>query len=57
MPFTAFLGEDEIAQNKVSVKNMADGTQETLSPEDAIARIQAAIAVSATAAPIREPAN
>ncbi len=57
VPFTAFLGEDEIAQNKVSVKNMADGTQETLSPEDAIARIQAAIAVSATAAPIREPAN
>ena len=35
VPFAALLGEDEIAQGKVSLKDMATGTQSLLSPEEA----------------------
>ncbi len=35
VPFAALLGEDEIAQGKVSLKDMATGTQTLLSPEEA----------------------
>ena len=41
IPFAVLLGEDEIAQNKLSVKNFATGQQVTVSPEEAIALIQA----------------
>ena len=42
IPFVAFLGEDEIAANTVSVKRLATGEQQTLPPEDAAALILAA---------------
>lgn len=35
IPFVIFLGEDEIAQEKVSLKDMREGTQELLSISDA----------------------
>ena len=35
IPFTAFLGEDEIAQGKISLKNMQTGEQQLLSPAEA----------------------
>ena len=41
IPFAVLLGEDEIAQNKLSVKNFATGQQVTVSPEEAIGLIQA----------------
>ena len=42
IPFVAFLGEDEIAANTVSVKRLATGEQQTLSHEDAARLILAA---------------
>ena len=43
VPFAVLLGEDELAQNKCSVKNMATGEQQTLSPEEAAAWIKASL--------------
>ena len=43
IPFCVFLGEDEIAQGKCSVKDMETGNQETLSPEEACLKIREAI--------------
>ena len=40
VPFAVLLGEDEIAANMCSVKNMATGQQVTLSVEDAAALIR-----------------
>ena len=42
IPFCILLGEDEIAENKVSLKNMNEGTQETLDLSAAIDKILAA---------------
>ncbi len=42
VPFAVLLGEDEISQNKCSVKNMRTGEQVTVSVEDAIALIRLA---------------
>ncbi|MCI8573707.1 MAG: histidine--tRNA ligase family protein, partial [Oscillibacter sp.] len=39
IPFVIFLGEDEIAQEKVSLKNMHSGEQELLSLGEAAAKI------------------
>ncbi len=39
IPFAVLLGEDEIAQNKLSVKNFATGEQVTVSAEEAIGLI------------------
>ena len=44
VPFAVLLGEDELAQNKCSVKNMATGEQQTLSPEEAATWIKASLA-------------
>ena len=44
VPFAVLLGEDEIAQNLLSVKNMRSGEQRKLSPEDAAAWIRETIA-------------
>ena len=38
------LGEDEIAQGKCSVKDMRSGEQITVTPEEAVAHIQAGLA-------------
>ena len=40
VPFAILLGEDEIAENKCSVKNMATGEQNKLTAEDAAAYIR-----------------
>ncbi len=39
VPFVIFLGEDEIVQNKVTLKNMRTGAQETLNKDEARAKI------------------
>ncbi|MBR6259249.1 MAG: histidine--tRNA ligase [Oscillospiraceae bacterium] len=54
IPFAVLLGEDEIAENKVSVKNMATGQQETLEVSKAAAMIKAAITEINTAKAIKE---
>ena len=43
IPYAVFLGEDEIAQGKCSVKDLRTGVQETLTPAEAAAKIQAGI--------------
>ncbi len=53
VPFVALLGEDEIAQGAVSVKDMAAGQQETLPADQAVSRIAAALS-GRDAAPIQE---
>ena len=55
VPYILLLGEDEITQGKVSVKDMRTGEQELLPVDDAIGKILAAIRANDTAAPIREP--
>ncbi|MBR0355789.1 MAG: histidine--tRNA ligase [Oscillospiraceae bacterium] len=42
-PFVLLLGEDEIAEGLVSLKNMSSGEQEKLSPAAAAAKIRAAV--------------
>ncbi len=54
VPFAAFLGEDEIAKNAVSVKDMLSGEQETMPVDQAVERVRAAIRERGNAAPIRE---
>ena len=39
VPFVIFLGEDEIVQNKVTLKNMRTGAQETLDKDEARTKI------------------
>ena len=43
IPFVVLLGEDEIAEGSVSVKNMKTGVQQRLSPSEAAAYIAAGI--------------
>ncbi len=43
VPFALFLGEDEIQQGKVSLKDMASGQQELLTHEEAMERIISAV--------------
>ena len=43
VPFAVLLGEDEIAEGKCSVKNMATGEQVKLTPAEAAAYIKAAL--------------
>ena len=43
VPFAVLLGEDEIADNMCSVKNMKTGDQVKLTPEDAAAFIKATL--------------
>ena len=44
VPFAVLLGEDELAAGKCSVKNMRTGEQVTLTPEEAVAHMKAALA-------------
>ena len=55
VPYVLFLGDDEIAQGTVSVKDMATGEQQTLSQEEGTALIRAGAARRANLTPIREP--
>ncbi|MDY4172873.1 MAG: histidine--tRNA ligase [Evtepia sp.] len=54
IPYVVFLGEDEIAQGVVKVKDMATGDQQALAPDQAVQTIAAAMAQRAQGKPIRE---
>ena len=54
VPFAAILGEEEIAQGKVALKDMATGAQELLTAQQAAQAVHAALAGRRDAAPIRE---
>ena len=54
IPYVVFLGEDEIAAGACSVKDMATGAQEKLSPAAAAERIRAGVAARAEGAPIQD---
>ena len=56
IPYVAFLGEEEIAQGVVKIKDMATGEQQALSPAAAAQTIAAAMAQLAQGKPIREKA-
>ena len=43
VPYTAFLGEDEVQQGAVSVKDMSSGQQITVPVDEAVASIRSAI--------------
>ncbi len=54
IPFAAFLGEDEIAQNVVAVKDLNSGEQVKLPTAEAVNLVKNALAARAGGAPIRE---
>ena len=54
IPYVVFLGEDEIAQNKVTVKDMLTGEQETVTAREAADRIGAGIASRRAERPIKQ---
>ena len=54
VPYVAFLGEDEIAQAAVSVKDMTSGNQQTMPVAEAVSGIKAVIEARADVAPIKE---
>ncbi|MBS1402511.1 MAG: histidine--tRNA ligase [Oscillospiraceae bacterium] len=43
IPFVIFLGEDELAQGKCSVKNMTTGEQQAVTPDEALLMLRTAI--------------
>lgn len=43
IPFCIFLGEDEIASDKVTLKNMMDGTQDTITLDEAINKVKSTL--------------
>ena len=55
IPYAAFLGEDEIQQGKVTVKDLTTGEQQTVTPAEAVALVQAGLAARAGGTPIQEP--
>ena len=54
IPYAAFLGEDEIAQGKVTVKDLTSGEQQTVTPAEAVALVQAGLDARSGGAPIRD---
>ncbi len=53
-PFVVLIGEDEIAQGKVSLKDMSSGSQTLLTPAEAAAAVNEALAKYAEVKVIRE---
>jgi histidyl-tRNA synthetase len=53
LPFVAFLGEDEIAQGKLSLKNMTSGEQQLLALPEAADLVLAAMAAGKNSKLIR----
>ena len=53
-PFAALIGEDELAQGKVSLKDMRSGVQSLLTPDEAAAAVKRALAEQAAVRVIRE---
>ena len=56
IPYVAFLGEDEISQGVVKIKDMLTGQQEVLSPAAAVQTIAEVMGQRAQGKPIREKA-
>ena len=54
IPYVIFLGEDEIAEGRCSVKELATGQQQKLSPNEAIELIRAGLAERSRGSVIRE---
>ena len=54
IPYVILLGEDEIAQNKVALKDLATGEQKLLAVDEAIAQVAAGLLEKNSGAPIRE---
>ena len=54
VPFAALLGEDEIAQGKVSLKNMATGEQTLVTPDEAAQLVRTKLAELQKLTPIVE---
>ncbi len=57
VPYAAFLGEDEIAQSKVSLKDMRSGEQSLLTIDEAVNAVLGTVKANGDAAPIQEPAG
>ena len=55
IPYAALLGEDEIGQGKVTVKDLSTGVQQTLAPAEAVELVRAGLAARAEGTPIQEP--
>ena len=55
VPYVVFLGEDEVRQGAVSVKDMISGEQNTLPLDQAVVHMKNGLAVRAALLPIREP--
>ncbi len=55
IPYVVFLGEDEIKENKITVKDMATGDQTTASANMVITGIMNGIKEKNSGKPIREP--
>ena len=55
IPYAALLGEDEISQGKVTVKDLSTGQQQTLTPAEAVELVRTGLAARAGGAPIKEP--
>jgi len=56
VPFVAFLGEDEIKESQVSIKNMVTGVQEKLSMEEAPGKLLRELTQRGQGKPIKEKA-
>ena len=52
MPYVVFLGDDEIKQDKVSLKDMRSGEQELIPTAQALDKIVAAMGANDAEAPI-----
>lgn len=55
IPYVVFIGEDEVKEGKVTVKDMTSGEQLTISPAMATTAISAKINEKRTITPIKEP--
>ena len=55
VPYAAFLGEDEVKQDKVSLKDMASGEQKLLPVDEAVSAVLATLEAGRNIPPIREP--
>jgi len=55
IPYVVFIGEDEVKEGKVTVKDMTSGEQLTISPAMACTAISAKINEKRTITPIKEP--
>ncbi|MBQ8974767.1 MAG: histidine--tRNA ligase, partial [Oscillospiraceae bacterium] len=54
IPYVIFLGEDEIKEGRVTVKDMRTGEQTSISPAMAATAIRAKLDAEGSAAPIKD---